>query len=51
MDITITDIVGEGGRMEETISLTYLIQSKEVTVVSIFSDNVQYWLQEPKKYC
>ena len=46
--ITITDIVGE-----KKISLAYPIgnldSSKEVTVVSMFSDNVQYQIREPLK--
>ena len=46
MHITITDIVGE-----KTIDLSYLIQnfdsSKEVTVVGLFSDNIQYEFMTP----
>ena len=37
MHITITDIVGES-----RIYLSYPIRDKEVTVVSVFSDNIQY---------
>ena len=44
MYITINDIMGE-----KRIELAYPIQGKEVAVVSIFSDNVQYWLKEPMK--
>ena len=44
MYITITDIVGE-----KRISLAYLIQGKEVAVVSMFIDSVQYWIKEPLK--
>ena len=48
MYITITDVVEE-----KRIDLTYLIQnldsSKEAEVVSMFSDNVQYWIKEPLK--
>ena len=48
MYITITDIVGE-----KSIDLAYLIWnldwSKEVTIVSVFSDNVQYQIREPLK--
>ena len=48
MYITTTDIVGE-----KRIDLAYLIQnsdsSKEVGVVSMFSNNVQYQVKEPLK--
>ena len=37
MYITITDIIGK-----KRIDLAYLIRGKEVTVVSMFSDNVKY---------
>ena len=41
MYITINDIIGE-----KRIDLSYPIHSgREVTVVSMFSSNVQYWLQ------
>ena len=41
MYITINDIIGE-----KRINLSYPICSnKEVAVVSMLSDNVQYWLQ------
>ena len=41
MYITINDIIGE-----KRIDLTYPIRSgKEIAVVSMFSNNVQYWLQ------
>ena len=46
MYITINDIIGE-----KTIDLSYPIQnfdsSKEVAVVSMFSDNIQYEMTEP----
>ena len=42
MYITINDIIGE-----KTIDLSYPIHSgMEIAVVSMLSDNVQYWLQE-----
>ena len=48
MYITITDIVGE-----KRIDLIYLIQnldsSKEVAIISMFSDNIQYQIREPLK--
>ena len=44
MYITITDIMDE-----KRIDLAYPIQGKEVAVVRVFSDNVQYWLKEPLK--
>ena len=45
MYITINDIIGE-----KRIDLSYLIhptteQGKEIAVISMFSNNVQYWLQ------
>ena len=40
MYITINDIIGE-----KRIDLSYPIKGKEITVVSMLSDNVQYWLQ------
>ena len=44
MYITIYDIIGE-----KRIDLVYSIQNKEVAVVIMLSDNVQYWLMEPMK--
>ena len=44
MYITITDIVGE-----KRIDLDYLILGKEVAVLRMFSDNVQYWVKKPLK--
>ena len=48
MYITTTDIVGE-----KRIDLAYLIRNldsgKEVGVVSMFSNNVQYQVKEPLK--
>ena len=44
MYITITDIVGES-----RINLAYLIRGREVAVVSVFSDNVQYEIEKPVK--
>ena len=44
MYITIIDIIGE-----RRIDLTYPIRGKAVAVVSMFSDNVQYWLKESMK--
>ena len=40
MYITINDIIGE-----KRIDLSYPIKGKDVAVVSMLSDNVQYWLQ------
>ena len=40
MYITINDIIGE-----ERIDLSYPIKGKDIAVVSMLSDNVQYWLQ------
>ena len=40
MYITINDIKGE-----KRIDLSYLIKGKDIAVVSMLSDNVQYWLQ------
>ena len=42
MYATITDIVDE-----KRINLDYPIQGKEVAIVSMFSDNIQYWIKEP----
>ena len=48
MYITINDIIGS-----KTIDLSYPIKGRhgsvEITVVSMFSNNVQYWLKEPIK--
>ena len=40
MYITINDITGE-----KTIDLSYPIQDKEIVVVIMLNDNVQYWLK------
>ena len=40
MYITINDIIGE-----KRINLSYPIKGKDIAVVSMVSDNVQYWLQ------
>ena len=42
MYITINDIIGS-----KTINLSYPIKGKEIVVVSMFSNNVLYWLQGP----
>ena len=43
MCITIINVIGE-----KTIDLSYPIRSgREVAVVSMHSNNVQYWLQGP----
>ena len=44
MYITITDIIGE-----KRIDLAYPVQGKDVAVISMLSDNVQYWIREPVK--
>ena len=44
MYITITDIVGE-----KRINLDYPIWSKEVAIISMFSDNIQYKIKETLK--
>ena len=44
MYVTIADIMGE-----KRIDLAYPVQGEEVAVVSVFGDNVQYWLKEPMK--
>ena len=44
MYITITDIAGE-----KRVDFTYLIQGKEVAIVSMLSSNVQYQIREPVK--
>ena len=40
MYITINDIIGE-----KRIDLSHPIKGKDMAVVSMLSDNVQYWLQ------
>ena len=40
MYITINDIIGE-----KRIDLSYPIEGKDIAVVSMLRDNVQYWLQ------
>ena len=40
MYITINDIIGE-----KRINLSYPIKGKDIAVVSMLSNNVQYWLQ------
>ena len=40
MYITINDIIGE-----KRIDQSYPIKGKEIAVVNMLSDNVQYWLQ------
>ena len=40
MYITINDVIGE-----KRIDLSYPIEGKDIAVVSMLSDNVQYWLQ------
>ena len=40
MYITINDVIGE-----KRIDLSYPIKGKDIAVVSMLSDNVQYWLQ------
>ena len=42
MYITINDVIGE-----KTIDLSYPIKGREIAVVSMFSNNVLYWLQGP----
>ena len=44
MYIAVNDVISE-----KRIDLAYPIQGKEVVVVSMLSDNVQYWLKEPMK--
>ena len=39
MYITINDVIGE-----KRIDLSYPIEDKDIAVVSMLSDNVQYWL-------
>ena len=40
MYITINDIIGE-----KRIDLSYPIKDKDIAVISMLSNNVQYWLQ------
>ena len=40
MYITINDVIGE-----KRIDLSYLVKGKDIAVVSMLSDNIQYWLQ------
>ena len=40
MYITINDIIGE-----KKIDLSYPIKGKDIAVISMLNDNVQYWLQ------
>ena len=40
MYTTINDVIGS-----KTIDLSYPIKGREIAVVSMLSDNVQYWLQ------
>ena len=42
MYITINDVIGE-----KRIDLYYPVKGKDIEVVSMLSDNVQYWLQGP----
>ena len=42
MYITIIDVIGEA-----RIDLSYLIKGRKIAVVSMLSDNAQYWLQGP----
>ena len=42
MYITINDVIGE-----KRIDLSYPIKRREIAVISMLSDNVQYWLQGP----
>ena len=42
MYITVNDIIGE-----KRIALSYPIKGKDIAVVSMFSNNVLYWLQGP----
>ena len=44
MYITITDILGE-----KRIELAYPIQDKDVAIISIFSNNIQYQIKQPLK--
>ena len=40
MYITINDVIGE-----KRIDLSYPFKGKDIAVISMLSDNVQYWLQ------
>ena len=42
MYITINDVIGEA-----RIDLSYPVKGKDIAVVSMLHDNVQYWLKEP----
>ena len=42
MYITINDVIGE-----KRIYLSYPIKGKDIAVVSMLSNNVQYWLKGP----
>ena len=42
MYITINNVIGE-----KRIDLSYPIKGREIAVISMLSDNVQYWLQGP----
>ena len=42
MYITINDVIGE-----KRIDLSYPFKGKKIAVISLFSNNVQYWLQRP----
>ena len=44
MYITINDVIGK-----KRIYLSYRIKGKEIAVVSMLSNNVQYWLQKPSE--
>ena len=44
MYITISDIIGS-----KTIDLSYPIKGRDIAVVSMLSNNVQYWLKGPMK--
>ena len=44
MYIMINNLIGE-----KRIDVTYPIKGKEVAVVSVFSNNVQYWIKKPLK--
>ena len=48
MYITITDVVGEK-RTDLAYPIRNLDLSKEVTIINMFSDNVQYQIREPLK--
>ena len=49
MYITITDIVGEKKRIDLAYPIRNLDLSKEVTILSMLSDNVQYQIRKPLK--